>query len=147
MLYMSEYILVQLFYALARSGGVASVEDAYKPQMQARASFSASHTKIHPPTAFTNSTFTASAHLKVPTIVSAASVPSAPAAYKERAGRPFLEGHTYLLAIAWLKDQVNHPGSAALHSADRSWIESPSGASAGQFLLVFFAVCKCCAFH
>jgi hypothetical protein len=85
--------------------------------------------------------------LKVSTFTSAASVPSAPAAYKDCAGRPFLEGHTYLLAIAWLKDQVNHPGSAALHSADRSWIESPSGASAGQFLLVFFAVCKCCAFH
>jgi hypothetical protein len=55
-------------------------------------------------------------------------------------------GHTYLLAITQLKDWVDHSGSAALHSADRSWIESPSGASAGQFLLVYIAVFMLCFF-
>jgi hypothetical protein len=43
--------------------------------------------------------------------------------------------HTYLLAITELKLSVDHFGFAALHSADKSKIESPSGASAGQFLL------------
>jgi hypothetical protein len=53
---------------------------------------------------------------------------------------PFSSSHTYLLAIAELKLSVDHSGSAALHSADRSWINSPSGALAGQFLLVFTSV-------
>jgi hypothetical protein len=43
--------------------------------------------------------------------------------------------HTYLLAIVELKLSTDHFGFAALHSADESKIESPSGASAGQFLL------------
>lgn len=34
-----------------------------------------------------------------------------------------------------LKNMVDHPGFPALHSAEESWVESPSGASAGQFLL------------
>jgi hypothetical protein len=51
------------------------------------------------------------------------------------------KNYTYLLAITELKLSVDHLGSAALHSADRSWIESPSGASAGQFLLDYIAQC------
>lgn len=50
---------------------------------------------------------------------------------------PKASSHTYLLASAQVKFWVGYSGSAALHSADRSWIESPSGASAGQFLLAF----------
>jgi hypothetical protein len=54
---------------------------------------------------------------------------------------PREEPHTYLLAITELKLSVDYSGSAALYSADRSRIESPSGASAGQFLLDCQLVC------
>lgn len=47
------------------------------------------------------------------------------------------EPHTYLVKIPVLKKTGNYDSSPALHSAEASVIEWPSGPSFAQFLMVY----------
>ena len=51
--------------------------------------------------------------------------------------------HTYLVKVPVLKKTGNYDSSPALHSAEASVIEWPSGPSFAQFLMVFLSFHQC----